>query len=97
MGVKEKTARSWLRLMVRSIWSPQTWSVSVLKRSWLKGMRISTNQPSSVTEVATSQTGSQEPSPRPSPLPPPKMPEPPLRTSSRFIPEGLVEKRYAVR
>ena len=83
--MKGKVEFSWSRLMFRSIWTPHTWLRSGLKRSWLKGIRISAVHPTAVTCVATSQTGSHEASPRPVPLP--------VTMASPFTPDGFVQNR----
>ena len=69
--------------MIRSIWIPHSWTSAVLKRSWLKGIRISTDHPAPVTAVAADQTGSHEVSPAKAAF---------RMTASRFWPEGFTEK-----
>jgi hypothetical protein len=59
LGTQAKWSSSFLRLMSRWKLTPQTWTPVPLKRSWLKGMRISTVHPASSMRAALDQTPSQ--------------------------------------
>ncbi len=58
-GTRTSQELSFLRCTTRRALTPQVWPGTVGNRSWEKGTRISTLQPSSPIATADSQTASQ--------------------------------------
>ena len=85
---KGNNASSFLRWIQRMTRTPHTCARARANRSWEKGIRSSTVQPSESTDVAASHTGSQESSD--------SLPSPPIKTSF-FTPAGFTMNSNAVR